>query len=228
METLSELLQPYEPIVASLASVITMAQFLAPGVICKEIYQAKSTKGKVAMPFVGGIILGCLMMIYANILNDPVMIRVNYVGISLNVLYAIFYYIYAEDKNDLLRPLSYGTVILAVVYAYSKIEDEELIENRLGLFVTLSMFTFIASPLFGVKEIMAKRNAETLPMPMIYCGAVVSILWLLYGIIILNNFMIVQNVVGLLLCFIQILVWVFFRGGVAQKKGKKSKTKKVQ
>lgn len=226
METLSEILKPYENVVAQTASTITMLQFFAPCLICMDIFNAKSTKGKPALPFVGGVIMGCFMMIYAKILNDPVMIQVNYVGISLNTLYVIFYYIYAKDKYELIKPLSYGTAILAIVYAYSKIEDSTLVEHRIGIFVTGAMFAFLASPLLAIKDIVKYKTAEELPMPMIFAGSVVSLLWLLYGIIILNNFMIIQNLVGLMLCITQILVWIFFRGGNTGKHQKKEKKRK--
>lgn len=222
MEQLSQILQAYEPTIATVASTITMAQFLAPAAICLEIYHAKSTKGKVALPFAGGIILGCMMMIYANVLNDPTMIRVNYVGITLNTIYAIFYYLYSENKNELLRPLSYGILLLVGVYAYAKLENQELVEHRLGIFVTMSMFTFIASPLFDIRDIIRENNAEILPIPIISCGAVVSTLWLVYGITVLNYFMVIQNAIGLFLSFIQIMVWIFYRGGVEGNRVKAS------
>lgn len=57
MEDLSESLQPYKGIIGTTASIVTIGQFFSGSVICRDIYNSKSTKGTPAMPFVGGIIL---------------------------------------------------------------------------------------------------------------------------------------------------------------------------
>lgn len=40
--------------------------------------------------------------------------------------------------------------------------------------------------------IVEKQDASSIPFPMTFMGAVVSFLWLLYGIILLNYFMVVR------------------------------------
>lgn len=57
MEGLSRSLQPYKGIIGSVASVVTIAQFFSGGVICKDIYNRKTTAGVSAMPFVGGLVM---------------------------------------------------------------------------------------------------------------------------------------------------------------------------
>lgn len=57
MEHLSEILQPYKELVGSIASVVTIGQFLAGGFICKDVYKKGSTDGISSNPFVGGIVM---------------------------------------------------------------------------------------------------------------------------------------------------------------------------
>ncbi|XP_044734441.1 sugar transporter SWEET1 [Chrysoperla carnea] len=221
MEALSEILQPYKDVVGLVASVLTIGQFFSGVLICKEIYDAKSTQGKSAMPFIGGTVLGIIMLQYSLILDDINMLRVNIAGILLNIFYMTCFYLYCENKKkDVIKPLLIGLGIATAVYFYIKIEDPQLIEYRLGLFVTIALMGLIASPLFNVAEIIKKRNAETMPMPIIFSGTVVTIMWTLYGIILKNEFMLFQNMIGIVLSALQILLYIFFRGGVKEDKKK--------
>lgn len=228
MEALSAILQPYSPIVSTLATVVSMAQFFAPAIICKEIYDAKSTKDKPATPFLFGTCIGGIMMIFASLVGDPVMIRTTFIGVGLNCCYTYCYYYYAENKNDLLSPLWKVLVFVGVVYLYTVIENPAYVQQRFGIVMTVLMFIMMASPLFGVKEVMRKRNAEIWPMPMIWCGSVLSTLWFLHGIIIMNPIMVVQNLIGGVLSFVQIIIWFFYHGGTKEVEDKKKKVKKAE
>lgn len=57
---------------------------------------------------------------------------------------------------------------------------------------------------------METKSTEGLPFPMIFSGTLVSISWLLYGIIIENGFVIFQNVVVFLLSVVQLSLFVIY------------------
>ncbi|KAF5278450.1 hypothetical protein FQA39_LY05939 [Lamprigera yunnana] len=207
MENLAATLQPYKDTVGAIAGVVTIAQFFSGAVMCKDIYNSKSTTGVPSMPFIGGIVIGILMLKYSLILNDTAMLVVNLAAVILNVLYTAFYLIYSQDKVvEIFKPLSYGVALIACLFGYTSWEKEELIEERYGLIVTILLLVLIGSPLLELKEIVRTKDASCIPFPITFMGTICSSLWLLYGIILLNNFMIVQNVVGLTLCFVQLML----------------------
>ncbi|CAG2060952.1 unnamed protein product, partial [Timema podura] len=59
-------------------------------------------------------------------------------------------------------------------------------------------------------EVIRTKSTAMLPFPLILSGTVVTFLWLLYGIIINNSLIQLQNVVGLTLCAIQLSLFVIY------------------
>lgn len=188
----------------------TMAQMLAGTLICKDIYKKGTAKGIDPMPFLGGIGLCILMLRYALMLNDSTMINVNIFGLLTNIFYMIVYYYYAPNTKEVLKLIYKVTVFVVIFLVYAQIEHPTNVEFRFGMVVTILLFLLIAAPLMHLKEIIKTKNTEILPFPLIFMGTLVSSLWLLYGIIIGNGFVIFQNVVGFALCIAQLSLFVIF------------------
>ncbi|ERL94201.1 hypothetical protein D910_11482 [Dendroctonus ponderosae] len=193
MEALSQSLQPYKELVGSVASYVTIAQFFSGAFVCKDIYKKGSTQGCSPMPFIGGVTIAILMLKYGLLVNDSAMITVNVAAIFLNSIYSLFFYKYAADKyEEVLKPVAYGVATLAVFLGYAQLENPENLEYRFGLVLTLLMLALIGAPLLDVKNMIANQDASSIPLPITLMGAIVTFLWLIYGIILLNVFMIVR------------------------------------
>ncbi|KAJ8931702.1 hypothetical protein NQ314_015349 [Rhamnusium bicolor] len=159
MEALSKSLQPFKEIVGQTASIVTIGQFFSGAFVCKDIYKKKSTQGIPATPFIGGIVIGSLMLKHGILLNDAAMLQVNVAAIFLNIIYTVFYYIFSPNKyEDVLKPLGVGSVIVATFLGYAELEDPNNLEYRYGLIVTVLMLLLLGSPLLDVKEIIAKKR----------------------------------------------------------------------
>ncbi|KAG8222431.1 hypothetical protein J437_LFUL008429 [Ladona fulva] len=110
-----------------------------------------------------------------------------------------------------------GFVALLLSYAYSESPDK--IEFRFGVIVTCLMMLLLASPLFSLGTVIKTKSTATLPFPLILSGTLVTFLWLLYGIIIENAFIMFQNVMGLSLLLVQLSLFAIYpRAPVAIKK----------
>ncbi|XP_043579108.1 sugar transporter SWEET1 [Bombus pyrosoma] len=216
-------LEDYKEIVASCASICTMAQMSAGTLICKDIYQKGSSRGFDPMPFLGGIGMCILMLQYAWIVRDPAMINVNVFGLLTNTAYMAVYYYYSPHTKDTLALIGKAAVFVAVFLAYAQVEDPEKLEFRFGLIVTGLFFLLIASPLLHIREIIKTKNTDILPFPLIFMGTIVIFLWLLYGIIINNVFIIFQNSVGFVLSVAQLSLFVIYP---SKSKGKASSQEK--
>lgn len=207
MEFISGLLQPYKEIVGSAAGIVTIGQFLSGAVMCKDIYKNKSTVGTPSMPFIGGIVIGTLMLKYSLMLADTATLVVNFAAVFLNVLYLSFYFIYSNNKKDeIYKPLSYGMALVSILLAYTSWEDPTLVEYRYSIITTVLLLLLIGSPLLEVNEIVRTKDSSCIPFPITFMGTICSTLWLLYAIILLNNFMVVQNIVGLILSAVQLVL----------------------
>ncbi|VEN47667.1 unnamed protein product [Callosobruchus maculatus] len=207
MSFLIDALEPYKDVVAQVASIVTIAQMFTGVLLCRDIYNNKSTKGIPAMPFIGGIAMGAMVLKHGMILNDAAMLQVNVVGIALNLAYLALYYHYSDDRyNEVLRPLGIAAVIVAIVIGYATVESADKVEFRYGMVVTILMLMLLGSPLLDVQNIIEKKDASSIIFSLTLMAALVTFLWLLYGLLIKNGFIIFQNGVGFTLCSIQLFL----------------------
>ncbi|XP_058794724.1 sugar transporter SWEET1-like [Phymastichus coffea] len=203
-------LHNYKDIVGNCAFVTTMAHMLTGTLICKDIYQKGTAKGCDPMPFIGGIGMCVLMLKYALILQDPAMININLFGVATNVAYMLVYYIYSPHKADVMNKLGKATLFVALVLGYAQIESKEHVEYRYGILTTILFLVLIGSPLFNLGEIIRTKSTAMLPFPLIFMGTVVAFQWLIYGLIINNSFIILQNFVGLMLSLAQLSLFAIY------------------
>jgi len=190
--------------VGKCAAIATIGTFFAPVLICRDIIKKKSTKNVDPTPFIGGMAMSILMIKNGILMNDPNIIPVNIFGFVLNFIYFLVFYFYTTDVSPLLSMLTKVTLFTGILWGYTTIEDEKLIEYRFGIILTVLMLILIGSPLFSLKNIIKNKDASMLPFPMIASGAVVAFLWLIYGLLLDNIFIKVQNIVAVVLCCIQL------------------------
>ncbi|EFN86448.1 RAG1-activating protein 1-like protein [Harpegnathos saltator] len=158
------------------------------------------------------------MLRYAWMLSDPAMINVNVFGIITNTVYMTVYYYYAANTRDVLNLIGKVTVLITVFLVYAQIEHPSNVEFRFGILVTILLLLLIAAPLVHLREIIKTKNTEILPFPLILMGTLVSFSWLLYGFIIDNAFVVVQNAVGFTLNIIQLSLFVIFPSKMSHDK----------
>ncbi|XP_011306280.1 sugar transporter SWEET1 [Fopius arisanus] len=216
-------LEDYKEIVGNSAAICTMAQMLSGILICRDIHRKGTADGFDPMPFVGGIGMGLLMLQYAFIVNDPAMISVNVFGLTTSILYVLVFYFYSPKKNELVMTIAKTLGIAGIFLAYAQIEEPVTLEFRWGILTTALLFLLIAAPLANLGEVIRTKSTEILPFPLIAMGTLVSSQWLLYGIILDNSFIIIQNVVGLGLYIIQLSLFAIFPSKPEAKLEKKAK-----
>ncbi|CAG9585840.1 unnamed protein product [Danaus chrysippus] len=222
MEVLSDILQPYKELVGTVAGIVTTGQMFSGSFICYDIYKQGNTKGTSIMAFIGGFIMSILNIKFGFILRDDMMIKVNFFGLMLNIIYLMIFFHYSTEKGQAWFSMGVGGAVSAGLIAYSEMEDPALIENRFGTIITIFMFYLISSPLLGLKHIIKTKSTAGMPFPIIFSGTIVTFMWLLYGIILKNKFLVLQNTVALVLCSIQLSLFVIY----PSKKSKEKKSKK--
>ncbi|BES96899.1 Sugar efflux transporter for intercellular exchange [Nesidiocoris tenuis] len=202
-------LKQYEGAVGASASIVTIAQFFSPVLIIKQIVQQGNTKNVDPTPFVGGIGMGLLFLRDGLMLGDGPMTIVNIVALALNAIYLLLFLSYHDDKAKVLSQFQKCTFGALAIIAYTFLDPgKERVAQIYGICITGLMFALISAPLIDLKNILRERDTRSLPFPMILSGTIVTMNWLVYGIIIDNGFMIVQNVVGLILSASQLSLFV--------------------
>lgn len=224
IEKLSVVLQSYKDVVGQFAIIITVLQLLTPSLLINDIRKAKSTKGFSIVPFIGGATISIMFVVFGQMLNDPVTVKVNLIGVALSAIYISVFYMYTplNDKFNVWLKVGTAGAFSAMMVGYTKYEDPELVEHRFGLIVTLLLYALIASPMAELGQVIRNKSTEGLPFPIIFMGFLVSATWLIYGIILNSIFMVLQNLVAVLLGGFQLSFFVIYpsKRTVADKKKK--------
>uniref|UniRef100_A0A8W7PYJ2 Sugar transporter SWEET1 n=2 Tax=gambiae species complex TaxID=44542 RepID=A0A8W7PYJ2_ANOCL len=205
MESIAVALQPYKDTVGLTAAIVTVVQFFSGVLALNAIRRQGNTRGFSALPFLGGTVFCLLNIQFGQMLRDDGMIRVNFIGLALNLLYVCGFYLYTEGpaKTAVWGQIGLAGALTAGVLSYVQYEDPQLVEFRFGLILTGLLWTL-------------KKSTEGLPFPIIFLGAVVSFAWLLYGIILRSNFLVVQNLMALALSAVQLSLFIIFPSGAAK------------
>ncbi|CAH0475168.1 unnamed protein product [Peronospora belbahrii] len=143
----------------------------------------------------------------------------NIIGIFLSLFYLIVYYYYATNKGSLsLEILATALVLVGILLyplmaAFDRVQDET-VEHVVGFLAVTSSAIMFGSPLVLVKRVIRERNASSLPLNMITTGVVNCVLWLWYGLLLEDAFVIVPNAANLLLGTVQLgLFCIYPRSG---------------
>lgn len=228
MESFAILLEPYKDLIATSAALVTYLHQLSGAVLCNSIRKQKSTVGHSVLPFLAGTVISAMVLRFGAILNDTPTIQVNLIGTALNVGYVCFFLHYtnnAKDKSLAWTQISYAGAFVAAVFAYTYVENPEVLPFRYGLLLTAVLFYFVGSPLLQLGTIIRNESTEGLPFPIILTGTLISFLWFLYGVVSRENFVIVQNGVIFLMSAIQLSLFAIYPSKPTKLKKRSSPVK---
>uniref|UniRef100_A0A336M9X7 Sugar transporter SWEET n=1 Tax=Culicoides sonorensis TaxID=179676 RepID=A0A336M9X7_CULSO len=225
LASLSRLLLPYKDYVGAACGILTLLQFFSGGFLCNDIRKKKSSEGFPLIPLLGLVVLCGISIPFGFQIKDDMTIKVNFVGFALGIIYCLVYYHYTPNasKSKVWGQFGLGGAMTTGIIAYSQLEDPAKVEFRFGMIVTVLLLTMIASPLFDLPEIMRKKSTEGMPLPIIFSGTLCSLSWLAYGIVLNNDFMIVQNIVAVSLSFIQLSLFVIYPSTPSETQKKTTK-----
>ncbi|CAG2122282.1 unnamed protein product, partial [Medioppia subpectinata] len=141
-------------------------------------------------------------------LSDETMIFVNTIGLSLQVLYLIWFYAFTGKRGPLNRQIGYLLVILASVSMV--VESRSDPTYLAGLLACMASLLCCSAPLVGVGEVLRTKSSEKLPFVLIASSFVVSLMWLLYGLVINDQFVSVTNGIAVLISTVQLSLFVIY------------------
>ncbi|KAG6972609.1 hypothetical protein JG688_00003903 [Phytophthora aleatoria] len=202
---------------ASLAACGLFAS-LSPDI--RVVHQQKSTTSMPSALPVLSMVANCVAWgLYGLLIGDYFpLVATNIVGLVFSLFYLVVYYRHEANKRSLLLEILATTLVLVglVLYPFvaaSEGVEEETIHGIVGFVTVAISAVMFGSPLVLVKRVIQERNTELLPLTMIVAGAVNCVLWLAYGLLLEDAFVIVPNAANLLLGIIQLGLFCCFPRG---------------
>uniref|UniRef100_A0A182M2L7 Sugar transporter SWEET n=1 Tax=Anopheles culicifacies TaxID=139723 RepID=A0A182M2L7_9DIPT len=215
-------LEPHRERIGQVAGLLTVAQYIAGWFICSDIRRRGSSAGVSPLRFIGGCGLSILQLQYSEKLHAPALIWTSIITLSFSIFYSLWYWWYTPSslRSSFYR-LSIGiATITAGLYAYGAQGDSPEIMHRLGLVLTVLALAFIALPLVQLRSIIRAKSSAGLPLPAILASSGATILWLLYGLLINNTFIVVQKIIAMGLCTVQLSLFIIYPARKAAGKKK--------
>ncbi|CAH0720681.1 unnamed protein product, partial [Brenthis ino] len=203
----------YEPIgiTATLAVCTTILQFLSGIIVCKQYVDNKTTAESSPLPFFCGFASSGVWLLYGMAKQDNKIVFVNAVGVILMASYVIVFYLYTFKKSSVLRLILLTLVFYGFIMGYMSVElDNEVLVNRFGLLACFLTLLTIAAPMSKLIYVIKTKSTDCLPFPMIFMSFIVSSLWYIYGMMAGDSYIMVPNLVGGGLSFLQLSLFVIY------------------
>uniref|UniRef100_A0A182XWL8 Sugar transporter SWEET n=1 Tax=Anopheles stephensi TaxID=30069 RepID=A0A182XWL8_ANOST len=218
-------LEPYRERIGQAAGFLTVAQYVAGWFICNDIRRRGTTVGVSPVRFIGGCGLSILQLQYSQKLQAPALIWTSIITLTFSILYSLWYcWFTPRSLRSSFYRLTIGTAtVTAGLYAYGAQGDSPEVMYRLGMVLTMLALAFIALPLAQLRSIIRAKSSAGLPLPAILASTGATILWLLYGLLINNTFIVVQKIIAMGLCMVQLSLFIIYPAAKADGKGKKQR-----
>ncbi|XP_045445973.1 sugar transporter SWEET1 [Melitaea cinxia] len=204
-------LSDLKELVASLAVITTILQFLSGTLVCRQYVINGTTSESSPLPFICGFISSGLWFLYGLTKQDNKIILVNIVGIILMLSYIIVFYSYTFKKSSVLKQLLVSLTVYAFTIGYMSVEeDNERLLGRLGFSACSFTLLTVAAPMSKLLYIIRTKCTDCLPFPMIFMSLIVSSLWFLYGVIEEDIYLSVPNFIAGALACAQLSLFVIY------------------
>ncbi|GET93586.1 hypothetical protein, unknown function [Leishmania tarentolae] len=220
-------------IISILTTLATLCMVVSPVITIKSMRAASSVGSKTITYFCAQF-LNCNVwgMYGVQILSPPVIIC-NTVGSSVAAYCILMFLAVArmeERAGHVLRSTSYDTSLKIAIFTVL------LVALLLLLFLCLVNFSssnvatqlngvlggccsvfMLSSPLSMGKTIIRERNADSLQPATVIFATVNSVLWTMYGLVRLDMFITIPNVLCTLACIFQIFLLVWYGGNTRER-----------
>lgn len=162
-------------------------------------------------------------MLYGYMIDNMFPIFVTYViGDTLSVAFLAVYLRCTTKRRAAMKTCAYVLLLNAAVTVYAILAETSLLPHShdtavlvMGIIGTGGSFALYASPLAAIKFVLQTRSSESQPFALILSGMINNMLWVVYGAIVSDLFVIFPSGVSAAIGFIQVVLCGVFRPSVA-------------
>jgi solute carrier family 50 protein (sugar transporter) len=151
--------------------------------------------------------INCLFWVTYGVLSDNfTLVFVNFVGFVFACYYNWLYFKFTSNRESFLTKCSITLLIyiLALGYVMFLVNDHWDVLIHLGFMAACSSIIMIGSPLSSLKEVIEKKDASSIPLPICVASSCCALVWMLYGVSMGDRSIIVPNLIGSILGAMQL------------------------
>ncbi|XP_051263163.1 sugar transporter SWEET1 [Dicentrarchus labrax] len=192
--------------------VFTVGMFSTGLTDLKKMWESKSADNIQFLPFLTTCLNNLGWLYYGILKRDQTIVLVNIIGALLQILYIFVYFHYTKQKRLVTsQTLAAGTVLtVGWFYFTTFLPEGEARLSQLGLTCSVVTVSMYLSPLTDLVEIVRSGNVKCLSFPLTVATLFTSTSWVLYGLQLKDNYIVVPNTPGIFTSLIRFyLFWRF-------------------
>ncbi|KAH7289086.1 hypothetical protein KP509_31G056600 [Ceratopteris richardii] len=200
-----------------IGNITAVLLFLSPAPTFFEIWRKKSSGSYSGVPYVSSL-ANCLLWVFYGlpILTQGLVlvITINGFGVVLESIYLAIFVPFSHGRER-MRMLVFIAVVL-IVYAIIVILTLEVLPNGkkamfVGIIAAVINTVMYAAPLAVMKHVITTKNVESMPFLLSLCTFINSCLWAIYGILKVDPYIIIPNVLGVIFGIMQLVLYGYYR-----------------
>lgn len=206
-----------------LGNIVAFFVYLSPLPTFIKIYKKKSTQDFAAIPYSVALFSSMLTMYYGLNKHEHgiYLITINSFGILVESIYLGFYFFYASRKIRIHTTkliVLFNLVLLGAIILFTSLFTSGLLREKVvGWFCAVFAVCVFASPLSVMRQVIKTKSVESLPAGLCLFLTLSALIWFIYGFISHDFFIAVPNVLGLALGFVQMTLYLIYRGNSSNK-----------
>lgn len=207
---------------ATIASSIGL--FVSPAPDLRRIHRFKAIGEVSVVPLVSMCGCGFLWVLYGLLTSNifPVMVT-NILGILASSSYISVYMYYTPARRYVVTLLAWvalglaGVTLYAVLGASGVTGQSNKETGKVVGFVAVGVnIVLYGSPFETIAKVVRTKSASSLPIALCLVAMLNCALWVLYGILDDNMFVLTPNAIGLVFSVVQVALYVKYRPGKQQ------------
>ncbi|KAL4138192.1 hypothetical protein KRP22_001753 [Phytophthora ramorum] len=170
------------------------------------------------LPFATLWVCNHIWMLYGYVTDNEFPVLTTYaIGDALSVVFLAVYVRWATDRRAVIRTCTIALLCNAAVTLYVVLgkgglfqQSQQTMTLVVGIIAVASSLALYASPLAAIRTVLQTRSSASLPFAMILAGTINNLLWVVYGILVFDLFLIVPSSVNAALGLVQVALYGVF------------------
>ncbi|KAI9501713.1 Sugar transporter [Coemansia spiralis] len=190
-------------LVAIAASAVTIAMLISQLTVIKQLKQAHKVP---ILQFLMSFLSSILWLKYGLIKHDNTVIFVNGIGSIISFYILASFWWYSTTRSHVEIEVLATAVTGVLLVSYVDHSRDPMAVEAFSMVCCLMSLVFLASPLSQIGNVVKLKDASVLLPSVALLAFANNILWLVYGYIHQDPFMIFPNIIGALFCALQLVL----------------------
>lgn len=192
--------------------VFTVGMFSTGLTDLKKMRESKTTDNIQFLPFLTTCLNNLGWLYYGMLKRDQTIVLVNVIGALLQILYIVVYFHYTKQKRLVMSQTLTAGMVLTCSWLYftTFLSEGDTRLSQLGLTCSVVTVSMYMSPLTDLVGIVRSGNVQCLSFPLTVATFFTSTSWVLYGLQLNDQYIVVPNTPGIFTSLIRFyLFWKF-------------------